>query len=212
MPAADTGFEGVGDVVAHPLEAPEDTVWEVDADPADETARLVETAEPVEDNSHAGQGSVVLDIGGEIGALVLQAPAELEGVEIEIRPTGDTPYADGHPAGGDHPHADDHHDDHDDGHHHDDHDHGHHHDGHDGHDGGHSHGSGSHPGGTHRGHKLLHVAVLRRPSPAGAVYAAVYPSLHEGTYELYRRPAEPVAMTVVITGSQVTEARWPDGR
>ncbi len=40
-----------------------------------------------EDNSHAGQGAVVLDIGGDIGALIVSAPAELEGVEIEIRPT-----------------------------------------------------------------------------------------------------------------------------
>lgn len=40
-----------------------------------------------EDNSHAGQGAVVLDIGGDIGALIVSAPAELDGVEIEIRPT-----------------------------------------------------------------------------------------------------------------------------
>ena len=40
-----------------------------------------------EDNTHAGQGSVVLDIGGDIGALIVSAPAQLEGVEIEIRPT-----------------------------------------------------------------------------------------------------------------------------
>lgn len=40
----------------------------------------------MEDNSHAGQGSVLLDIGGEIGALVVTMPAEYEGREIEIRP------------------------------------------------------------------------------------------------------------------------------
>ena len=40
----------------------------------------------MEDNSHAGQGAVVLDIGGDIGALVIVAPPELEGVEIEARP------------------------------------------------------------------------------------------------------------------------------
>lgn len=43
----------------------------------------------MEDNSHAGQGSVVLDIGGDIGALVIVAPPELEGVEIEARPQGE---------------------------------------------------------------------------------------------------------------------------
>ena len=40
----------------------------------------------MEDNSHAGQGSVVLDIGGEVGAAVVVAPAALAGVEIEARP------------------------------------------------------------------------------------------------------------------------------
>ncbi|MGX7680949.1 hypothetical protein ACSMXN_18845 [Jatrophihabitans sp. DSM 45814] len=39
-----------------------------------------------EENSYAGQGSVLLDIGGDIGALVVTMPAELEGHEIEIRP------------------------------------------------------------------------------------------------------------------------------
>ncbi len=34
----------------------------------------------------AGQGSVLLDIGDEIGALVVSMPAEMEGVEVEIRP------------------------------------------------------------------------------------------------------------------------------
>jgi|SRR6185437_6335291 len=40
----------------------------------------------VEDNSHAGQGPVVLDIGGEIGALLIAMPAGLIGSEIEARP------------------------------------------------------------------------------------------------------------------------------
>lgn len=53
----------------------------------------------MEDNSHAGQGPVLLDIGGHIGALVVTMPPELEGTEIEIRPTHQ-PQA--HPA--DHPH------------------------------------------------------------------------------------------------------------
>src|SRR6266568_4122721 len=37
-------------------------------------------------NLHAGQGPVLLDIGGDIGALVVTAPAALAGHEIEIRP------------------------------------------------------------------------------------------------------------------------------
>lgn len=119
-----------------------------------------------EDNSHAGQGAVVVDIGGDYGALVLDARPEMDGVEVEIRPVGDTPFAD-------EPHE---------------------------------HGlSGGH-------HHLQHVAVLRRPSPSAARYAAVFPSLHRGTYELYRRPADPVALTVEVVGAVVTEATWPQHR
>lgn len=36
----------------------------------------------------SGVGTVVLDIGGDTGALILHAPAELNGVEIEISPNG----------------------------------------------------------------------------------------------------------------------------
>ncbi|TDW77312.1 hypothetical protein [Kribbella pratensis] len=39
------------------------------------------------ENPHAGKGSsVLLDIGGDIGALVVTLPAVLEGEEIELRP------------------------------------------------------------------------------------------------------------------------------
>jgi hypothetical protein len=37
-------------------------------------------------NAHAGQGPVLLDIGGDIGALVLRMPADLAGSEVEARP------------------------------------------------------------------------------------------------------------------------------
>jgi hypothetical protein len=40
----------------------------------------------VEDNSHAGNGPVVLDIGGDIGALIVMMPAALAGVEVEACP------------------------------------------------------------------------------------------------------------------------------
>jgi hypothetical protein len=40
----------------------------------------------VEDNSHAGQGPVVLDIGGDIGALIVTMPAALAGAEVQARP------------------------------------------------------------------------------------------------------------------------------
>src|SRR4051794_36596730 len=40
------------------------------------------------ENPHAGQGSVVLDIGGDVGALIVSAPPALAGEEIEICPAG----------------------------------------------------------------------------------------------------------------------------
>jgi hypothetical protein len=36
----------------------------------------------------SGMGTVLLDIGADTGALILHAPAELNGVEIEISPNG----------------------------------------------------------------------------------------------------------------------------
>ncbi len=39
-------------------------------------------------NRFAGQGAVLLDIGGSVGALVLHMPAEMVGTEIEICPAG----------------------------------------------------------------------------------------------------------------------------
>ncbi len=40
------------------------------------------------ENPHAGQGSVLLDIGGDVGALVISMPPAMVGVEIEIAPVG----------------------------------------------------------------------------------------------------------------------------
>ena len=40
------------------------------------------------ENPHAGQGPVLLDIGGDVGALVVAMPASTEGLEVEIRPAG----------------------------------------------------------------------------------------------------------------------------
>ena len=48
------------------------------------------------ENPFAGQGSVLLDIGGDVGALVVTMPATMVDVEIEIRP------ADGHLDGHEH--------------------------------------------------------------------------------------------------------------
>ena len=45
-------------------------------------------ARPHPENPHAGQGPVVLDIGGDVGALVVGMPETMADVEIEIRPVG----------------------------------------------------------------------------------------------------------------------------
>ena len=41
------------------------------------------------ENPHAGQGSVLLDIGGDVGALVVVAPESMLGREVEIAPDGE---------------------------------------------------------------------------------------------------------------------------
>jgi len=68
-----------------------------------------------EENPYAGQGAVLLDIGGDVGALVVTAPASMVGEEVEILPAGavGTPadpgpahgHGHGHGHGHDHGHA-----------------------------------------------------------------------------------------------------------
>ena len=137
------------------------------------------------ENPHAGQGSVVLDIGGDVGALVVTMPPELEGVEVEINRI-DT-AAEGLPARRSHDHSHSH-----------DHHHLHDHDEEPDHEHLHDHA-------THR----PHVAVVARPTPLGVIHSLVFPELVEGTYELFRRPAGPVELIVTIRGGAVTEAAWP---
>lgn len=56
------------------------------------------------ENPHAGQGMVLLDIGGDVGALVVTMPSPMAGVEVEIRPVGAERH--GHDHGhGHHPHV-----------------------------------------------------------------------------------------------------------
>ena len=149
----------------------------------------------MEDHSGVGQGTVMLDIGGEIGALVVTAGADLEGVEIEIRPTGDTPHADpadwssSGPAGAAHTHPDGTTHTHDD-------------DRTGTHDDGPTTGHGAGDAGPH----LLHVGVHHRPD---GTWSAVFPELHEGTYELHRRPDGPVELAVEVRGGEVSAADWP---
>ncbi|MET0997772.1 MAG: hypothetical protein ABWX73_03565 [Marmoricola sp.] len=59
------------------------------------------------ENPWAGQGSVLLDIGNDVGALVVTMPAEMEGVEVEIRPafSPQGPEGDGDHGHAHHPHV-----------------------------------------------------------------------------------------------------------
>ncbi len=56
-----------------------------------------------EENPHAGQGAVLLDIGGDVGALVVICPPEMDGVEVDIVPAGTPPHGSAEPE--DHAHA-----------------------------------------------------------------------------------------------------------
>jgi hypothetical protein len=99
----------------------------------------------------SGAGSVVLEIGGDIGAAAVYVPASLADLEIEIRVAGEQ--------------------------------------------------------WTGR-----HVAVRERRLPDGAVWAALFPSLAHGSYEVRVREhgdAGP-AQELVVAGGRVTTVNWPD--
>lgn len=49
-----------------------------------------ERAANLAENPDAGQGPVMLDIGDDVGAIVLHLPASLEGAEVEIEPVDRT--------------------------------------------------------------------------------------------------------------------------
>ena len=56
------------------------------------------------ENAWAGQGAVLLDIGGDVGALVVAMPASTIGLEVEIRPL-DAQHAGGAPHHHEHGHG-----------------------------------------------------------------------------------------------------------
>jgi hypothetical protein len=134
------------------------------------------------ENPHAGQGSVLLDIGGDIGALVVMMPEAMVGEEIEIVPEGG-PLGHGHDH--DHGSADG---DHSDGHG----AHGHDHEGA-------GHGTGHRP----------HVAVVARPVVGGQIASLVFPELVEGSYHLVSKGGGQVHLTAHVRGGEVTTADWP---
>ena len=139
------------------------------------------------ENPHAGGGSVVLDIGDDIGALIVTMPAWMEDLEVEIIPSGTDRRHRYHPTDPHLPHADH---EHPSGHHH-------------GHNGTDQHGDN---------HGLPpHVAVVPRPAPDGSIiHSLVYGELPTGVYDLYVRPDGAVMLTAGVIGGQVTELAWPD--
>ncbi|MCW2527039.1 MAG: hypothetical protein JWM76_1899 [Pseudonocardiales bacterium] len=136
------------------------------------------------ENPYAGQGSVLLDIGGDVGAVVVMMPAAMDGEEIEIRPVGavDTRGAQPHSHGHDHDHRHDH---------------------------GHSHSHADPQGHPPADSPWPHVAVVARPTPSGMVPSLVFSEVSEGRYELYVRPDGPVQLTLDVVGGEVTQAVWP---
>ena len=52
----------------------------------------------------------------------------------------------------------------------------------------------------------IHVEILQRSTRAGKVYAAVFPSLREGEYEIWFGGSTPVAEATVVAG-EVREMR-----
>ena len=95
----------------------------------------------------ADGGPIVLDVGDDVGALVLRTTADARGLEIEISPVQE-------------------------------------------------------PG------RRRHVAVHPRFLEDRTVYAAVYPELLAGDYQLWSPHGEPV-LAVTVAGGRVTEADWP---
>ena len=97
----------------------------------------------------SGPGTVVMELGAGVGALILYTPAGLDGEEIEIS-RDDDPAA-----------------------------------------------------------RRTHSQVRPRHLPAVTKYAAVYPGLAAGPYTLWRDERTP-AVSVTITGGQITTCQWPD--
>lgn len=153
------------------------------------------------ENPDAGQGPVLLDIGGDVGALIVTMPAETEALEVEIRPRGATAaklaglIAAPHQIRESHSHT-------------------HPHDVDQAHEHTHPHAAG--PAHGHVTASFPHVAVVGRSAPAGVHYSLVYPSLTAGEYELCPMPGDDVVLTATVVGGQVTHVApsdrmpWPE--
>lgn len=118
----------------------------------------------------SSDGTVMLDIGGDIGALILHTGPDLLLAEIEIsRVDGAPPLDDGHAHDHSHGHAHDH-----------------------SHENGHGYGH-AHPTRTH-------VAVRERRSASGTRYAAIYPGLRSGDYTVWGTDGVAAATVTIVGG------------
>ena len=175
---------------------------EVPTPPAEVDSRY--TA-PAEENPHAGRGSaVMLDIGGEIGAVVVTCPGDLVGREIEVVPAGSRgPGGKYEHASADHAHG---------SHVHGDHEHDHEHGGQD-HQ--HDHADAGHHGGFHAGDSHPpgtppHVGVVARPVGDRMVPSAVFGDLVQGRYEFSLRPFHGGGdLEGDVVGGEVAMVDWP---
>jgi len=104
----------------------------------------------------SGPGTVIMELGADVGALILYTPADLDGEEIEIS-------RDDEPAD---------------------------------------------PGSRRTHSRRTHSRVRPRHMPGETRYAAVYPGLPAGRYTIWRDEHSP-AVTVTVTGGQVSSCHWP---
>jgi len=134
------------------------------------------------ENPHAGRGPVMLEIGVDTGALIVSAPVDLVGREIEIHSFGrarsHAPGQLAHHHGQPEPEPQHEHE--------------------------HAHGHGA----DHEHPSAPHVAVIPRTLPnGGTVHCAVFPDLAPGRYTLWLLPEGP-AMPVVVRAGEVTTTDW----
>ena len=98
-------------------------------------------------NDRVHTESVVLDIGRDVGALIIYTKADLRGKEIEVSPLGSAATR-------------------------------------------------------------VHVEVLERRANGRPVFAAVFPQLRAGSYEIWGKNATNPSGTATIVGGKVTTVDW----
>jgi hypothetical protein len=98
-------------------------------------------------NDRVHTESVVLDIGQDVGALIIYTKAELRGREIEVSPLGSAATR-------------------------------------------------------------VHVEVLERRANGRPVFAAVFPQLRSGSFDIWEKNAPNPSGTATIVGGEVTTVDW----